>query len=76
MLVSLSGVTFGYVADPIFIALPPVPPWGSYTIPIAIPDQPAWCGLKLAYQAFLLDPAAVGPVGTAQTNGLVQVLGY
>jgi FG-GAP-like repeat len=57
------------------LSLPSFDGNGDLSLPYVISNDAALCGVELRFQAMFVDPAAPGPLHTAQTNGLRWVFG-
>ena len=64
-----------YVADLHVAPMPVVGAAGEVAFSLSVPAQPALCGFELVLQALLVDPAAAGPLHTAQSNGVLARVG-
>lgn len=59
----------------VFLTLPPINALGRLDLPTAFGEDPGLCSVSLYLQVMYVDPAAIGPYHTAQTNGLVLTFG-
>jgi hypothetical protein len=65
-----------YVSGFHLLALQGVDSSGGVDTVLAVPADPALCGLQISFQAMFVDPGATGAFQTAQSNGVEVVLGY